>query len=116
MFMNFSPVGRMMIFFVALLLFCVKISNTSTRTVVSVMSAIIAVLIMCCIRIAWKPTEDYEVWHESLVALRRTRNGVFKRVMELGQDVLGRLVTRPTPEDDHDIHSMTDQQSRIRGV
>jgi hypothetical protein len=116
MFTNFSPVGRMVIFFVALLLFCVKISNTSTRTVVSAMSVVVAVLIMCCIRITWRPTEDYEVWHESLVALRRTRNDLFKRVMELGQDVLSRLVTRPTPEDVHDIHSMTDQQSHIRGV
>jgi hypothetical protein len=115
MFTNFSPVGRMVIFFVALLLFCVKISNTSTRTVVSAMSVVVAVLVMCCIRITWKPTEDYEVWHESLNALRRTRNDLFKRVMELGQDVL-RLVARPTPEDIHDIHSMTDQQSHVRGV
>ena len=113
MFTNFSPVGRMVTFFVALLLFCVKISNTSTRTVVSVMSVVVVVLIMCCIRITWKPTEDYEVWHESLVALRRTRNDLFQRVMELGQDVLSRLVTRPTPDD---RHSMTDQQSHVRGV
>src|SRR5579863_1923727 len=102
MFTDFSPVDRMVTFFVALLLFCFNISNTSTRTVVSVMSALVVVLIMWCIRITWRPTEDYDVWHESLIALRRTRDDLFKRVMELGQDVLSRLVTRRTPEDIHD--------------
>jgi hypothetical protein len=103
-----------MIFFVALLLFCFNISNTSTRAVVSAMSALVVVLVMWCVRITWQPTEDYDVWHESLVALRRTRSDLFKRVMELGQDVLSRLVIHRTPEGVHDMPSMTDRQSHIR--
>lgn len=78
------------------------------------MSGLVVVLIMWCIRITWQPVEDYDVWHESLVALRRTRSDLFKHVMELGQDVLSRLVIHRTPEDVRDIHSMADRQSHIR--
>ena len=80
------------------------------------MSLLVVVLIIWCIRITWKPMEDYDLWHESLVALRRTHNDIFKHVMELGHDVLSRLVTRRTPEDVQDIHSMTDRLSHVRGV
>jgi len=74
----------MVIFFIALLLFCFSISNTATRVFVSIMSLLVAILIIWCIRMAWESTEGEEdVWQESLITLRRARSSLFKGMMEM---------------------------------
>jgi hypothetical protein len=70
----------MVIFFIALLLFCFSISNASTRTFVAISSVILGTLIGWCIRTAWESTEDEDVWQNSLVVFRRTRGVLFERV------------------------------------
>jgi hypothetical protein len=72
----------MVIFFIALLLFCFKISNVSTRIFVAMMSVLVATLIGWCIRTAWESSDDDDVWENSLAVLRRTRVALFKRVKE----------------------------------
>ena len=76
-------VDRIVIFFVALLLFCFSISNASTRIFVATMSVLMFTLIGWCIRAAWEFTEDEYVWQNSLAVLRRTRAVLLERVNEL---------------------------------
>ena len=71
---------RMVIFFIALLLYCFSISNTSTRTFVAISSVILATLIGWCIRTAWESTEDEDIWQNSLVVFRRARSVLFEHV------------------------------------
>jgi len=70
----------MVVFFVALLLFCFTISNTATRAFISASSFLSSILVIWCIRTAWETTEDYDVWNKSTDALRHTRDDLFKRV------------------------------------
>jgi hypothetical protein len=100
---------RMVIFSIALLLLCFTISNTSTRSFVTVMSALIAALILWCIRTAWASTEDHGVLRKSVAALRRTRGDVSKSVKELFQNVFRSFSIRRAPGDVHSTHSMTDR-------
>jgi len=106
---------RIVIFFIAVLLFCFTISNTLTRSFVAVMSVLVVVIIICCIRISWEPTEDYDLWHRCIFTLRRTRDDLFLRVKELVQD-LGRGSSRHTPEDARSTASMADRQFNVSGV
>ena len=106
----------MVTFFIALMLFCFSISNTSTRVAVAVMSAIVAVLIIWCIQLAWVSTEDYGVWPNSKDALRRTRNDFVKHVKKLGRDFLIPFSTRRAPEVAHGIHSMAERRGDFGGV
>jgi hypothetical protein len=82
--MKFLLGDRMVIFFVALLLFCFSISNVPTRIFVAMMSVLVATLIGWGIRTAWDSKDDDEddVLQSSLVVLRRTRVALFKRVKE----------------------------------
>ena len=109
---------RMVMFSVALLLFCFTISNISTRIFVTVMTALIASLIMWCIRIAWESTDDFDVWHNNLSALRRTRDSLFKRVKELGRDIVGPFSTRRPQGDVPSMHSisMSERPYDVPGV
>src|SRR5712691_5381108 len=108
----------MVIFSIALLLLCFTISNTSTRGFVAVMSALVVALIMWCIRTAWDSTDDFDVWHNNLFALRRTRDSLFKRVKKLGQDIAGPFSTRRPQEDVHSTLSisMSERPFDIPGV
>lgn len=110
-----SITDRIAIFFIAVLLFCFTVSNTLTRSFVAVMSVLVVVIIICCIRIAWEPAEDYDVWHKCLFTLRRTRDDLFQRVKELVQD-LGRCSSRHTPEDARSTASMADRRFNVPGV
>jgi uncharacterized membrane protein YccC len=106
----------MVIFLIALLLLCFSISNTSTRAFVTVMSVITALLIMWCIQLAWESTEDFDLWHNSKLAIRRARNGVAKRIKEFGEDLLSPFPTRRAPDVAHSIPSMAELQSDFGGV
>jgi hypothetical protein len=85
---------RMVIFSIALLLLCFTISNAPTRSFVAVMSVLMTAVVLWCIRTAWDTTDDIDVWHNNLFALRRTRDSLFKRVKELGRDIAGPFATR----------------------
>jgi hypothetical protein len=75
---------RMVIFFIALLLFCFSISNAPTRVFVAMMSVLMVTLIGWGIRTAWESEEDEdEVWEKSLAVFRRTRSVLFDRVKEV---------------------------------
>jgi hypothetical protein len=117
-----SPVDRMVIFFVALLLLCFKISNTSTRAFVTVMSVVTVLLIMWCIQLAWETTDDFDLWLNSKLALRRARDGVAKRIKEFGEDLLSPFPTRRAPDvahsghSGHSILSMAERRSNLGGV
>jgi len=100
---------RMVMFFIALLLLCFTISNTSTRIFVAVVSMLVAALIMWCVRTAWKPTKNDDAWRQSLVVLRRTRGNVSKNVKEFAQHVLTLFSIRHAPGDVHSTHPMTDR-------
>jgi hypothetical protein len=86
----------MVIFFIALLLLCFRISNASTRIFVAIASVVMAALIGWCIRIVWESTEEEDVWRDSLIALRRTRGALFRRVKEFNP-----FHTRRFSRDDH---------------
>ena len=90
----------MVIFFIALLLFCFRISNLATRISVTIMSVLVATLIILCIRTAWESTDSKDVWQESLTVFRRTRSELFKRVKDFNPFRLLR-VPRHVPQHVH---------------
>ena len=79
------------------------------------MSALVVVVIICCIRIAWEPSVDFDAWHKCLFTLRRTSDDFSQRVKELVQD-LGRCSSRHTPEDVRSTPSMAGSQSNTPEV
>jgi hypothetical protein len=89
----------MVIFFIALLLFCFEISNLATRISVSIMSALVSALIIWCIWTAWEYTESVDVWRDSLVVFQRTGSNLFKRVKDF-KPFRSRRVPRHVPQDD----------------
>jgi hypothetical protein len=97
-------------FFIALLLFCFEISNLATRISVSIMSALVAALVIWCIWTAWEYTESVYVWRDSLVVFQRTRSNLFKRVKDF-KPFRSRRVPRHVPQDDHII--LNDQMGRV---
>ncbi|KAI9438665.1 hypothetical protein H4582DRAFT_1814393, partial [Lactarius indigo] len=54
-------------FSIALLLLCFRISNPSTRVFVAVTSVMVAVLIGWCIRSAWESSDERGAWLRSLI-------------------------------------------------
>jgi len=104
------PVDRMVIFFIALLLFCFRISNLATRICVSIMSTLVAALILWCIWTAWESTESEDVRRDSLIVFRRTRSNLFKRVKD-SNPFRTRRVPRHFPRDD--IISLNDRLGRV---
>jgi hypothetical protein len=70
----------MVTFFIALLIFCYRISNPATRVSVSIASVFVAILIIWCIRTAWESTEGEDVWRDSVIVFRRARSKLFERV------------------------------------
>jgi hypothetical protein len=86
----------MVLFFIALLLLCFNISNTSTRIFVAIMSALVTTLIGWCIRISWDLVENDKLWKKSLVVTRRIGGALFKHVKKLNP-----FHGRRLPQDDH---------------
>jgi uncharacterized membrane protein YccC len=86
----------MVMFSIALLLFCFTISNVATRIFVAIMSVLVATLIGWCIRTSWDLVEDDEVWEKSMIVLRRTGGILFERVMRFKP-----FHTRRVPQGDH---------------
>jgi hypothetical protein len=105
-------VDRMVIFFIALLLFCFEISNLATRISVSIMSALVTALVIWCIWTAWESNDDESVWQESLIVFQRARSNLFKRVKGLNP-FRTRRVPRHVPHDDHITLTRTDRLGRV---
>ena len=103
--------GRMVIFFVALLLFCFTISNILTRIFVAISSVLLATLIGWCIWTAWESAEDEDIWPDTLAVLRRTRGILFERVKELNP-----FCTHSSRVSQHDNITLTDQLGDVRVV
>ncbi|KAI0248227.1 hypothetical protein BJV78DRAFT_1237684 [Lactifluus subvellereus] len=104
----------MVMFFIALLLFCFSISNISTRIFVSVMSVMMAPLVVGCILTSWRSSDDGELWHDSLAVLKRSRDGVSARLKHFVLGTFRLHYTRPTshpPDVDGSTHSMTERQN-----
>jgi hypothetical protein len=80
----------MVIFFIALLIFCFRISNLGTRISVSIMSVLVTTLIIWCIRTTWDSTEGEDVWRDSLIVFRRAGRELFRRIKDFNP-------FRPTP-------------------
>ncbi|KAH8987810.1 hypothetical protein EDB92DRAFT_2014060 [Lactarius akahatsu] len=57
----------MVMFFIALLLFSFYQSNTPTRVIVAVASAMLAALVVSCIRWAWESSDGRAEWSSSLL-------------------------------------------------
>ena len=106
------PLDRMVIFFIALLLFCFSISNHATRICVSIMSVLVAVLIIWCIRTAWETTDGEDVWRDSLNVFRRARSDLFKRVKDFNP-FRARRAPRHFPHLQDDQFTLTDRQGRV---
>ena len=110
--------ARMIIFFIALLLFCFTISNTSTRISVALISVFAVSLVVWCIRTTSVATEGFSVWHVSLVVLQRACKDHLRRVKQfvtvLVALVPSLLPTRRTSQSVHTMDSMADRQSEVR--
>ncbi|KAH9061122.1 hypothetical protein EDB87DRAFT_1612079 [Lactarius vividus] len=57
----------MVMFFIALLLLSFLQSNTPTRAIVAVASAMLAALVVSCIRWSWESSDGIEEWSTSLL-------------------------------------------------
>jgi hypothetical protein len=104
----------MVTFFIALLLFCIRISNLATRVSVSIASVLVVALIIWCIWTAWESTDGEDVWRDSLAVLRRTRSNLFKRVKDFNPFRalrVSRHVPRHVQQDDH--ITLTDRLGRV---
>ncbi|SRR6266852_1200064 len=100
----------MVIFFIALLLFCFRISNLATRISVSIMSVLVAALIIWCIRTAWESTEGENVWRDSLVVFQRARGNLFRRVKNFNP-FRARRIPQHVLQDDQ--FTLTDRLGRV---
>ena len=58
---------RMVMFSIALLLFCFSISNPPTRIFVAATSVMVAALIGWCIRTAWESSEERGQWFSRIL-------------------------------------------------
>ncbi|KAI0250653.1 hypothetical protein BJV78DRAFT_1393295 [Lactifluus subvellereus] len=106
----------MVIFFIALLLFCFSISNISTRIFVSVMSVMMAPLVVGCILTSWHSSDDIGLWHDSLVVLKRSRDGVLARLKHFALGTFRLHDARHTPHhpnNEGNTHSMTERQDGV---
>ena len=100
----------MVTFFIALLLFCFSISNPATRICVSIMTVVVATLVIWCIRTAWESTEGEDVWRDSLTVVRRTYSNLFKSVKDF-KPFRTRRVPRQVLQDDR--ITLTDRVQRV---
>lgn len=100
----------MVTFFIALLLFCFKISNPATRVSVAIASVVVAILVIWCIRTAWESTEGEDVWRDSVIVFRRARVNLFKRVKEFNPFCV-RRGRRHVSQDNH--ITMADRVGRV---
>jgi len=106
----------MVIFFIALLLLCFTISNTSTCIFVSVMSVMMAPPVVGCILICRRSSDDGELWHESLVVLKRSSDRLLACLKHFALGALRLRYARPTPHIPDEVgsaHSMTVRQDGV---
>jgi hypothetical protein len=104
--------NRMVIFFIALLLFCFTISNMPTRIIVCVSSVMMSPLVAGCISTSWRSSDDGELWEDNLTALKRLL-GPFAHLKQLLSSPLASPFAQPTPDDVRSMHSMTEHRDRI---
>ena len=97
----------MVIFFIALLLFCFSISNALTRIFVAISSVLVVALVGGCIWADWESTENDEIWKISVSALRRTRGDLSERIKSFNP-----FYPRRVPE--HDNISLADRPGEVR--
>jgi len=102
----------MVIFFVALLLQCLYISNLSTRILVGMMAGVVAAFIAGCIRITWDSSRDGSP--DGRTGLARKLARVVARIKHVMHSPCRMYCTYcmshpPSPEDVGSIHSMTDR-------
>ncbi|KAH8987898.1 hypothetical protein EDB92DRAFT_1801018 [Lactarius akahatsu] len=97
----------MVMFSIALLLFCFSISNLSTRTFVTVTSVMVAALIGWCIRSAWESSDERGAWLSSLLPsttraldhVRATCHRVFASInLTLRRENPSSLALAPIPD------------------
>jgi hypothetical protein len=111
-----SAVGRMVIFFIALLLLCFTISNTLTRIFTSVMAVMMVPPVVGCILVSRRSSDDGELWHDSLVVLKRSRDRLIAPLKHFALGALRLLYPRPTPHIPDEVgsaHSMTERQDGV---
>ena len=97
----------MVIFFVALLLFCFSISNSPTRIFLAISSVLLITLVGWSIWLAWETTENDELWKVSVLAFRRTRSDLSKRLK-------GFNPFRPRRAPEHNNIPLTDRHNGVR--
>ena len=76
----------------------------------------IAPLVVGCILTSWRSSDDGELWHDSLVVLKRSRDGVLARLKHFALGTFrldDALPTTHPPDDDGSIHSMAERQDGI---
>ncbi|KAI0287385.1 hypothetical protein BC826DRAFT_53980 [Russula brevipes] len=103
----------LVVFLIALLLFCFTISNESTRISAAIMSALAASLAVWSIRATWYSREDADIWERSLDALRRSRRDIFNHVKQLGQDAFDSFPSCRTPGTARNSHQMAERRSNV---
>jgi hypothetical protein len=104
--------NRMVIFFIALLLFCFTISNIQTRIFVCVSSVMMSPLVAACIVTSWRSSDDEELWQDIPTVLRRLLRP-FTHFKQLASCPLTFPFAQPTPDDVRSVHSMAERQDRI---
>jgi len=104
---------RMVVFFIGLMLLCFTISTTPTRAFVTATTIVLVSLVVWCIRTAWESTEDEDLWRNSLVVLRRTRDDLFRSVKQFGLDTFRSFPPHRVPpaESIRSAHFMVERQS-----
>ncbi|KAI0250650.1 hypothetical protein BJV78DRAFT_544493 [Lactifluus subvellereus] len=106
----------MVIFFIALLLLCFTISNTSTRIFISVMSLVMTPPVVGCILVSRRSSDDGELWHDSLVVLKRSGDRLLACLKHFALGAFGLCYARPTlhiPDEVRSAHSMTERQDGV---
>jgi len=106
----------MVIFFIALLLQCLYISNLSTRISVGTMAGGVAAFITGCIRVTWDSRPDGSPDGRTGLACKLARAVArIKHVMHSPRRMSCTYCTSlPPPEDVGSIHLMTDRASPPR--
>jgi hypothetical protein len=113
---------RMVIFFIALMLFCFTISNFSTPISVSVSSVMMALLVVGCILASWRTTsDDRGLWWQNspVTVLKRSRDGLSAAIITvityITSSLLSPLRLRSAAHN-HNVgstHAMTERQDGV---
>ena len=117
----------MVIFFVALLLFCFSISNSPTRIIVAISSVVLVTLVGWSVWLAWETTENDEIWQSSMSAFRRTFRDLSERVKGVYLNPFSpRRVSEPVPEQNNQDNNIVltgafrrtfrDLSERVNGI